>query len=129
MATKAQRIAVVDDDPFVLRGLGRLLRSSGFDVDAYASGAEFLDAEVDDEPDCVVLDLHMPKTSGFEVQIQLAQRGRCTAVIVITGDDTPGSRARAVQLGAKAYLCKPVNDEALLAAIGTAIGGVRRSSA
>ena len=44
-------------------------------------------------------------------------------VVVITGHDTPESRARALQLGAKAYLCKPVNDEALLAAIGAAIGG------
>ena len=129
MATNTPRIAVVDDDPFVLRGLRRLLRSSGFDVKAYASGAEFLNAKLDEEPDCVVLDLHMPQTSGFDVQVQLAQRGRSTPVIVITGNDTPESHARAVQLGAKAYLCKPVNDEALLAAIGAAIGGVRRSTA
>lgn len=66
MATKTPRIAVVDDDPFVLRGLGRLLRSAGFDVDTYASGAGFLNAGRDDETDCVVLDLHMPQTTGFE---------------------------------------------------------------
>jgi DNA-binding response OmpR family regulator len=44
-------------------------------------------------------------------------------VVVITGHDTLQSRARAAQLGAKAYLCKPVNDEALLAAIDAAIVG------
>jgi FixJ family two-component response regulator len=54
MVTKTPRIAVVDDDPFVLRGLGRLLRSAGFDVDIYPSGAAFLNAGGDDEPDCVV---------------------------------------------------------------------------
>jgi DNA-binding NarL/FixJ family response regulator len=43
-------------------------------------------------------------------------------VVIITGHDTPESRVRAVQLGVKGYLCKPVNDEALLAAIGSAIG-------
>jgi DNA-binding response OmpR family regulator len=42
-------------------------------------------------------------------------------VVVITGHDTPESRAQAIRLGAKDYLCKPVNDEALLAAIGAAI--------
>ena len=42
----------------------------------------------------------------------------------MTGHDTPESRARAVKLGAKVYLRKPVNDEALLAAIGDATGGV-----
>jgi FixJ family two-component response regulator len=122
MATKAPRIAVVDDDPFVLRGLRRLLRSAGFDVDTYASGADFLNAEVDDEPDCVVLDLHMPQTTGFEVQAQLARSGRSTPVIVITGDDTPEAQSRALRLGAKGYFGKPVDDEALLAAIGAAIG-------
>ena len=55
MATKTPRIAVVDDDPFVLGGLGRLLRSAGFDVDTYASGAAFLNTGGDDEPDCVAL--------------------------------------------------------------------------
>jgi FixJ family two-component response regulator len=123
MATKTPRIAVVDDDPFVLRGLRRLLRSAGFDVDTYASGAEFLDAGGGNEPDCVVLDLHMPQTTGFEVQAQLAKSGRSTPVIVITGDDTPEAQSRAFRLGAKGYFGKPVDDEALLAAIGVAIGG------
>ena len=83
MATKTPRIAVVDDDPFVLRGLRRLLRSAGFEVDTYASGAAFLNAGGDDEPDCVVLDLHMPQTTGFEVQAQLVKRGRSTPVRVM----------------------------------------------
>jgi FixJ family two-component response regulator len=55
MVTKAPRIAVVDDDPFVLRGWGRLLRPAGSDADAYGSAAAFLIAGGDDEPDCVVL--------------------------------------------------------------------------
>ena len=122
MATKASRIAVVDDDPFVLRGLGRLLRSAGFAVSTYASGAAFLNAEGDAEPDCVVLDLHMPQTTGFEVQAQLAQRGRGTPVIVITGDDTPEAQSRALRLGAKGYFGKPVDEKTLLAAIAAAIG-------
>ena len=42
-------------------------------------------------------------------------------VVIITGHDTPEARARALRLGAKAYLCKPVDDEALLSAIGAAI--------
>jgi two-component system response regulator FixJ len=125
MATRTPRIAVVDDDPFVLRGLGRLLRSAGFDVDTYASGAAFLNAGGDDEPDCVVLDLHMPQTTGFEVQAQLVKRGRCAPVIVITGGDNPDARSRALRLGAKGYLEKPVDDKALLAAIAVAIASRR----
>jgi FixJ family two-component response regulator len=128
MATRTPRIAVVDDDPFVLRGLRRLLRSAGFDVDTYASGAAFLNAGGDDEPDCVVLDLHMPQTTGFEVQAQLVKRGRSTPVIVITGGDNPEARSRALRLGAKGYFGKPVDGEALLETIDAAIT-IRRAQA
>jgi FixJ family two-component response regulator len=113
----------VDDDPFVLRGLRRLLRSAGFDVNTYASGAEFLNAVADVEPDCVVLDLHMPQTSGFDVQARLAVDGRRTPVVVITGDDTPDGQSRALRLGAKGYLRKPVDEKTLLAAIAAAMDG------
>ena len=66
----------------------------------------------------------MPEVSGFDVQGALAGGHAAVPVVVITGHDTAESRARAIHLGAKAYLCKPVNDYALLAAIGTAIAGV-----
>jgi len=128
MATRTPRIAVVDDDPFVLRGLRRLLRSAGFDVDTYASGAAFLNAGGDDEPDCVVLDLHMPQTTGFEVQAQLVKRGRSTPVIVITGGDDPEAQSRALRLGAKGFFGKPVDGEALLATIDAAITTRRTQS-
>ncbi len=128
MATKTPRIAVVDDDPFVLRGLRRLLRSAGFDVDTYASGAAFLNAGGDDEADCVVLDLHMPQTTGFEVQAQLVKRGRSTPVIVITGGDNPEAQSRALRLGAKGYFRKPVDGETLLETIDAAIA-TRRAQA
>ena len=75
------------------------------------------------KPDCVVLDLHMPGMSGFDVQCALARCRAGVPVVVITGHDTAETRARAMQLGAKDYLRKPFNDEALLAAIGSAMGG------
>ena len=124
MANHAPQLAVVDDDADVRIALKRLVSSAGFTVETFASGAEFLRAVQDHEPDCVLLDLHMPEVSGFDVQGALANAHPSVPVVVITGHDTPESRARAVQMGAKVYLCKPVNDEALLAAIGAAIGGV-----
>ena len=123
MAKDALLLAVVDDDADVRVALTRLVCSAGFSVETFASGAEFLHSIRDHEPDCVVLDLHMPEMSGFDVQSALAGGHAAVPVVVITGHDTPESRARAMRLGAKDYLCKPVNDEALLAAIGTAMGG------
>ena len=117
MTVKARRVAVVDDDPGVLRALNRLLRSANFDVKAYSSGSEFLMAERDAELECVVLDLHMPQTTGFDVQARLFERGDTVPVVIITGDDTPEARARSLSLGAKSYLCKQIDETALLAAI------------
>jgi FixJ family two-component response regulator len=116
-------LAVVDDDADVRVALTRLIASAGFAVETYASGAEFLRSVRDHEPDCVVLDLHMPEMGGFDVQGALAVDHAGVPVVVVTGHDTAEGRARAMQLGAKAYLCKPINDETLLAAIGGAIGG------
>ena len=123
MATDTPLVAVVDDDADVRVALTRLISSAGFAVEAFGSGAEFLRSAQDHEPDCVMLDLHMPEMGGFDVQRALASGYPAVPVIVMTGHDSPEARARAMQLGAKVYLRKPVNDEALLAAIGNAIGG------
>ena len=123
MVNDVPLLAVVDDDEDVRAALTRLVSSAGFAVETFPSGAEFLRSLRDHEPDCVVLDLHMPEMSGFDVQGALANAHPAVPVVVITGHDTSESRARAIQLGAKGYLCKPVNDDVLLDAIELAIGG------
>lgn len=125
MAVQAPLLAVVDDDPDVRVALSRLVASAGFAVETFASGVDFLQSIEDHEPDCVLLDVHMPDASGFEVQGTLAVAHAAVPIIIITGHDTPESRARALGLGAKGYLCKPVDDEALMSAIGAAIAGRR----
>ena len=119
----ATLLAVVDDDADVRTALTRLVSSAGIAVETFASGTDFLRSVEDHEPNCLVLDLHMTELSGFDVQAALGVAHAGVPVVVLTGHDTPEARARALQLGAKAYLCKPVDDETLLAAIGTAIGG------
>jgi FixJ family two-component response regulator len=114
-------VAVVDDDAEVRVALMRLLSSAGFATESFESGAEFVRSIGEEAPGCVVLDLQMPGLSGFEVQQQLLERHLEVPVIVITGYDTAEARKRALGLGAKAYLSKPVDGEALLLAIGEAL--------
>jgi FixJ family two-component response regulator len=114
-------IAVVDDEEPVRIALRRLLRSASLDVETFPSGAEFLDSLKSHLPDCVVLDLHMPRVNGFAVQARLAETGIRLPVVVITGHDAAETRDRALAGGISAYLRKPVDDEALLEAITTAI--------
>ena len=118
---KAPLLAVVDDDAEVRLALTRLVASAGFEVEAFASGEAFLQSVRDHEPDCVLLDLHMPDTNGFDVQSAMLAAHAGVPVIVITGHDSTESRARALNGGAKAYLCKPVDGETLLQTINAAI--------
>ena len=114
-------VAVVDDEESVRKALGRLLRSAGLDTVAYPSGDEFLETVSELKPDCVVLDLHMPKVDGFRVQSWLSRVGLGIPVIVITGHDSPETRANVMKDGAFAYFRKPVDGDALLDAISAAI--------
>jgi len=122
MKSAAPLVAIVDDDADVRIALARLAASAGLAVESFASGAAFLHSIDDHEPDCVVLDLHMPGMSGFDVQNELATKHAAVPVIVITAHDTPESRTRAIHLGARGYLGKPVHDQTLLDAINVAMG-------
>lgn len=115
-------IAVVDDEEPIRKALKRLLRASGMAVEAFPSGAEFLESLASHQPDCVVLDLHMPHTNGFEVQAWLAEHSLALPVVVITGHDSTETRDRAMAGRPVAYLRKPMNDQTLLDAIDLALG-------
>jgi FixJ family two-component response regulator len=82
---------------------------------------EFFDYLGTDQPDCVILDLHMPGMSGFDIQARLCNEKRTIPVLIITGHDTPKSQHWATSAGAIAYLRKPVDDQVLLDAVNAAI--------
>src|SRR5688500_17403451 len=92
-------VAVVDDEQPVRRALQRLLRAAGFDVRLFATGADFM-AHLEGI-DCVILDLHLPGMSGFDVQDALASRSASIPVVVLTGNDTPANRSRSLANGAR----------------------------
>ncbi len=103
------------------KALRRLLGTHGFSVEDYECGNDFLAALPTHRIDCVVLDLHMPEVSGFDVLAHLAAKHITTPVIVVTGHDEPGAAERTLALGACAFLIKPVDETALVRAIEAAI--------
>jgi CheY-like chemotaxis protein len=121
-------IAVVDDEEPVRNAFRRLFRSTGHDVETFPSGADFLESLADHEPDCLLLDLHMPGMDGLEVLTRLALAGVRIPVVIVTGHDQPETRSRALAAGAAAYLLKPVDEETLLAAIASGLASVSSSS-
>ncbi|MEO8614873.1 MAG: response regulator [Luteolibacter sp.] len=113
-------VAVVDDEPQMRKALQRLLNSHGFRVVCYAGVTDFL-AEFSTHPvDCLILDLHMPEISGFDLLLAMKTVNNPPPVVVITGQDEPGTEERTRELGASAFLRKPVDESAFLAAIEAA---------
>ena len=114
-------IAVVDDDVSVRRSLRRLLQSAGYAVATFASADEFLDASPRPRAACLILDIHLGGTGGFELQERLVTDGAAVPIIFITAHDDAATRERIDGSGAAGHLWKPFEDEALLGAIRKAI--------
>jgi FixJ family two-component response regulator len=116
------RISIVDDDPSVRDALGRLVESVGYDVETFASAQEFLDSSPVGRADCLVLDIHLPGMSGFDLQQRLAAARAAIPIIFITAHDDSFTRERIGQARVDAQLYKPFEDLALLDAIRSAVG-------
>jgi FixJ family two-component response regulator len=122
MSHSRTRIAVVDDDTSVRRALGRLLRASSFETQAFGSGADFFKSFDSFRPQCIILDLHMQSMSGLAVLNQLSESAKEVPVIVITGHDSPRAHSECLEAGARAYLAKPVEEKVLLTTIRNLLG-------
>jgi FixJ family two-component response regulator len=107
-------IAIVDDDCHFRKALDRLFRAAEFEVETFASGEEFLCSLQTREPDCLLLDLHMPGMTGWDVQRQLETTGRKFPVIVLTGRDNPNLSERVLATGVAAFLLKPVDGNEMI---------------
>jgi FixJ family two-component response regulator len=116
------RIFLVDDDESVRKGIARLLRSAGYDVQVYASAAHFLAEHArDPAPGCLILDIWMPGGTGLELQEQLDRLHTNLAIIFITGHADIPTTVRALKKGAVDFLAKPVDESALLEAVEQAL--------
>ena len=114
-------VFLVDDDPSVLRAVGRLVRSAGWNVAAFESPRKFLEQQTPDAPGCLILDVAMPGVDGLEFQQVLARAGNRLPIIFLTGHGDIPTSVRAMKSGAADFLSKPCTDEELLAAIGQAL--------
>lgn len=114
-------VYVIDDEEMVRDSLWRLLRSAGFNVQVFASPAEILSKDFPSVPMCILLDMNLQSTNGFDVQSQLAQKGVQVPIIFLTGYGSIPMSVRAIKAGAHEFLTKPTDDEELLDAVRRAL--------
>lgn len=114
-------IAAVDDDLRLLEALQDLLESAGYSVRSFGSAKSFLDDKAAlSESDCLIADVGMPVIDGFQLGELVRQVRPRIPVILITARHETEDQPRAVALGSR-FFQKPVDSQALLAAIGEAL--------
>jgi FixJ family two-component response regulator len=114
-------VAIVDDDASVRKALRRLLGATGYVVETFAGGAEFLARDSSRPVDCLVLDVRMTGLTGLDLQRHLEDAQRELPIVMITGHGSADVRLRALAAGAVAVLDKPFSDQTLLDAIRRAL--------
>jgi FixJ family two-component response regulator len=121
MPEEAHTVAVIDDDQSVREALQGLLETAALQVELFASPREYLQAKRRDHPNCIILDVRLPGSSGLDFQRELAAGGIHIPIIFITGYADVPMTVQAMKAGAVEFLTKPYRDQALLEAVLSAI--------
>ena len=120
MADDRSIVFVVDDDVSVRESLELLIENAGWQPHLFESAQRFLDCPRVTVPSCLVLDVTLPGLNGLELQKRLADRSDMP-IIFITGHGNVPMSVQAMKAGAVEFLTKPINEEALLEAIRSAL--------
>lgn len=118
---KIPLVAVVDDDEAVREALCELLMVAGLGCTAFDGAPAFLAARAGDF-DALVTDIRMPGMTGIELLDRLRNTAPDLPAIVLTSVTDAQDRRRALELGARAWLTKPVADDVLLGQLKAALG-------
>jgi two-component system sensor histidine kinase RpfC len=126
---KPQRVLVGDDHATNRMVLRRLLEKAGHSVIEAEGGEQVLERLADEDFDLVLVDLHMPGTSGLEVlreaRVQQAGMGPRTPIVVVSADVTPQAMKAAAEAGARAFLPKPVVATRLLHTLAEVVANAK----
>jgi len=122
-------IYVVDDDASVRDALSLVLSLEGFHVSGFAEGASFLAAVRQHQPDCIILDVHMPGRSGLDILKELHNQHYAVPLFIISGQGDIPMAVDAIKNGALDFIEKPFNGETLVTRVREAIAAAARRKA
>ncbi len=118
------KVLVVDDSWTDLTLMASPLREGGFEVITAVDGDEAVEKALTEQPQCVLLDVVLPRQNGFQVCRRLKQmdQSRHIPIILISGKNTPLDVRWGLQQGADAYITKPFSKEELLSSVRSLTG-------
>jgi FixJ family two-component response regulator len=118
MPVVAGVVALVDDDPFVLRALQRALVAYGYRVKTFSSPEQFLAESDARETSCAVIDIQLGcGRSGLDLGDDISRSMHATPIVFMTASNDPALRERAMKIGCVEFLEKPFLTSRLIAAI------------
>lgn len=114
-----QKILVVDDSWTELTMIAAPLRNSGYEVVTAVDGDEAVEKVFKERPQCIVLDVVLPKQNGFQLcrKFKNSDVSRHIPIILLTSKNTPLDKAWGLRQGADMYITKPFNDDELIAGV------------
>jgi DNA-binding response OmpR family regulator len=120
----AHRILIVDDEPSIVVPLEYLMKREGYEVSVAEDGPAALEAIAGGAPDLVILDVMLPRMSGFDVcsRIRADPRLRGLKVLMLTAKGRESEMQKGLELGADAYVTKPFSTRDLVARIRALLG-------
>lgn len=113
----SKHILIIEDDSALLRGLKDNFTAQGYRVDSASDGQRGLDAALKTPPDLLLLDLMLPRLSGFEICRTLRDRHHMFPIIMLTAKGQEDDIVRGLESGADDYVTKPFGIRELLARV------------
>jgi FixJ family two-component response regulator len=114
-------VVLLDDDPSVLRSLGRLMGTRGYRVRSHVEAGELFQAGPPAGPACLLLDQNLGATTGLDVHAELRRRGWNLPTVFLTAQADTACVVAAVRGGADDFITKPYHPSELLAAVARAL--------
>jgi len=120
----SKRVLIADDEPNIVMSLEFLMQRAGYEVQVAANGEDALRMATDHHPDLMLLDVMLPKMSGYEVCQKVRADPDCEAVkiIMLTAKGRDTEVAKGLAIGADAYVTKPFSTKDLLTQVRQILG-------
>ena len=122
----SQKILVADDEPNIVISLEYLLKREGYTVLIARDGQEALETIAREQPDLVLLDVMMPKKTGFEVcqSVRANDKLQATKILMLTARGRDTDVTKGLALGADAYITKPFSTRELVQKVAQMLAGL-----
>ncbi len=120
-AHRSQEIFIVDDDPSIQEVLARVFTIGGFAVSSFTEAASLLNAARSRVPACIILDVHLPGSSGLDILKELCAQDYAAPIIAISGQCSIPMAVEAIKSGALDVIEKPFQAETVLGRVRVAL--------